>query len=149
MAEPQSKADRIFGPEEEEVEALRAAAKVDRDRSSIEQGRRIGGLPGAMMAGAMIALRDIYEGPKRDDGVVTVDAPSEPHDVDRDGVELSRRRDRWRRRRRGAAAAPHRTGRRRPPAIPSPPLTPIWAISTCTIPPRCRSDRRWGVRGSG
>jgi hypothetical protein len=89
MAEPQSKADKIFGPEEEEVEALREAAKVDRDRSSIEQGRRIGGLPGAMMAGAMIAIRDIYEGPKRDDGVVTVDAPSEPRDVDRDGVELS------------------------------------------------------------
>jgi hypothetical protein len=89
MAEPQSKADRIFGPDEEEVEALKAAAKVDRDRSSIEQGRRIGGLPGAMMAGAMIALRDIYEGPKRDDGVVTVDAPSEPHDVDRDGVSLA------------------------------------------------------------
>lgn len=88
MPEPESTADRIFGPDEEEVEALKEAAKVDRDRSSVEQGRRIGGLPGAMMAGAMIALRDIYEGPKRDDGVVTVDAPSEPHDVDRDGVEL-------------------------------------------------------------
>jgi hypothetical protein len=89
MAEPQSKADRIFGPDEEEVDAIREVAKADRDRSSIEQGRRMGGLPGAMMAGAMIALRDIYEGPKRDDGVVTVDAPSEPHDVDRDGVELT------------------------------------------------------------
>ena len=89
MAEPDNTADRIFGPDEEEVEALKEAAKHERDRSSIEQGRRIGGLPGAMMAGAMIALRDIYQGPKRDDGVVTVDAPSEPHDVDRDGVELS------------------------------------------------------------
>jgi hypothetical protein len=81
-------ADRVFGPDQEEVDALKAAAKIDRDRSSIEQGRRVAGLPGAMMAGAMIALRDIYEGPKRDDGVVTVDAPSEPHDVDRDGLEL-------------------------------------------------------------
>jgi hypothetical protein len=88
MAEPHNTADRVFGPEEEEVEALKAAVKADRDRSSIEQGRRIGGLPGAMMAGAMIALRDIYEGPKRDDGQVVVDAPSEPGDVDRDGVEL-------------------------------------------------------------
>ncbi len=43
-----------------------------------------------MMAGAMIALRDIYEGPKRDDGAVTVDAPSEPHDVDRDGRRVAR-----------------------------------------------------------
>ena len=88
MAEPKINLDDVFGPDEEEIEALKAAAKVDRDRSSVEQGRRIGGLPGAMMAGAMIALRDIYEGPKRDDGAVVVDAPSEPHDVDRDGVEL-------------------------------------------------------------
>ena len=63
--------------------------KAERDRSSIEQGRRIGGLPGAMMAGALLALRDIYESPKRDDGQVVVDAPSEPHDVDRDGVQLA------------------------------------------------------------
>jgi hypothetical protein len=89
MAEPSSPADRIFGPEPDEIEALREADKADRDRSSVEQGRRIGGLPGAMMAGAMIALRDIYEGPKRDDGQVVVDAPSEPHDVDEDGVELT------------------------------------------------------------
>ena len=52
----------------------------------IAQGRRIGGLPGAMVAGAMIAIRDIYEGPKRDEAPVVVDAPSEPHDIDRDGV---------------------------------------------------------------
>ena len=91
MAEPERKVDHIFDvdPDDEaDVEAVAKAAKAERDRSSIEQGRRIAGLPGAMMAGAMLALRDIYEGPKRDDGVVTVDAPSEPHDVDRDGVEL-------------------------------------------------------------
>jgi hypothetical protein len=89
MAEPERKVGDIFGPDDEEIEALREAAKLDRDRSSIEQGRRIGGLPGAMVAGAMIALRDIYQGPKRDDGVVVVDAPSEPHDVDREGVTLA------------------------------------------------------------
>jgi hypothetical protein len=89
MTEPESNVGDIFGPDEEEIEALREAAKADRDRSSVEQGRRIGGLPGAMMAGAMVALRDIYEGPKRDDGVVVVDAPSEPHDVDQDGVTLA------------------------------------------------------------
>ena len=54
-----------------------------------ERGRKIGGAPGAVMAGMMIALRDIYENPKRDDVPVVVDAPSEPHDVDRDGVELA------------------------------------------------------------
>jgi hypothetical protein len=88
MAESASPADRVFGPEPEEIEAIALAAQADRDHSSIEQGRRIGGLPGAMIAGAMIAIRDIYEGPKRDDGQVVVDAPSEPHDVDRDGVTL-------------------------------------------------------------
>jgi hypothetical protein len=88
MAESKKKVDDIFGPDEEEIVAIREAAKADRDRSSIEQGRRVGGLPGAMVAGAMIALRDIYEGPKRDDGQVVVDAPSEPHDVDRDGLDL-------------------------------------------------------------
>ena len=41
----------IFGPEEEEIEALREAAKVDRDRSMIEHGRRIGGVPGARWRG--------------------------------------------------------------------------------------------------
>ena len=66
-----------------------AANRLERDRSMIAHGRRIGGVPGAIVAGAMIAVRDIYEGPKRDDGSVVVDAPSEPHDVDRDGVTLS------------------------------------------------------------
>ena len=88
MAASDSPADRIFGPEPEEIEDLALAVKADRDRSSIEQGRRIGGVPGAMMAGAMLALREIYENPKRDDGQVVVDAPDEPHDVDRDGVAL-------------------------------------------------------------
>ena len=65
-----------------------AANKAARDRSMIAHGRRIGGVPGAIVAGAMIAIRDIYEGPKRDDGSVVVDAPSDPHDVDRDGVRF-------------------------------------------------------------
>ncbi len=65
-----------------------AANKLARDRSMVAYGRRIGGVPGAIVAGAMIAVRDIYEGPKRDDGSVVVDSPSEPHDVDRDGVDL-------------------------------------------------------------
>ena len=66
-----------------------AANQLARDRSMIEHGRRIGGAAGAALAGAMIAVRDIYEGPKRDSGQVVVDAPSEPHEVDRDGVELT------------------------------------------------------------
>jgi hypothetical protein len=84
--EEQERLDAIAQADRDRVEA---ANKASRDRSMIDYGRRIGGLPGAMVAGAMIAIRDVYEGPKRDDGSVVVDAPSEPHDVDRDGVSLA------------------------------------------------------------
>ena len=71
------------------VARVHAANQLARDRSMVEHGRRIGGAAGAALAGAMIAIRDVYEGKaKRDDGQVVVDAPSEPHDVDRDGVTL-------------------------------------------------------------
>jgi hypothetical protein len=91
MAEPVRSAGHIFDVDDDDEADARTvgeAIKAERDRSSVEHGRRIGGLPGAMVAGAMIALRDIYESPKRDDGQVVVDAPSEPHNVDRDGVQL-------------------------------------------------------------
>lgn len=69
--------------------ALLAAANVQaRNNAMRERGRQIGGLAGAAMAGAMIAIRDIYEGPPKDEGSVVVDSPTEPEDVDRDGVEL-------------------------------------------------------------
>jgi hypothetical protein len=58
------------------------------DQEMIERGRRVGGVAGAAMAGMMVALRDIYETPKRDDGAVVVDAPSEPHDAHRDGMQF-------------------------------------------------------------
>ena len=54
----------------------------------IAEGRRKGGAVGAAMAGAMIALRDIIEGPKKDEGVVVVDSPTDPIDLDEDGVRL-------------------------------------------------------------
>jgi len=68
---------------------VRARNRLARDRSMVEHGRRIAGAPGAMMAGAMIALRDIYEAPKDDQIVAVSESPDEPHDVDRDGVNLS------------------------------------------------------------
>lgn len=67
---------------------MRDAYVAERNRSMRDRGRQIGGVPGAMVAGLMIALRDIYETPKRDNGSVVVDSPSEPHDVDRDGLDL-------------------------------------------------------------
>jgi len=72
----------------DEEALIRDAAIAERNRSMRERGRQIGGTPGALVAGMMIALRDIYEAPKRDNGSVVVDSPSEPHDVDRDGLEL-------------------------------------------------------------
>ena len=76
------------GDEFDEAALIRDAAIAERNRSMRERGRQIGGTPGAVMAGMMIALRDIYESPKRDNGSVVVDSPSEPHDVDRDGLDL-------------------------------------------------------------
>ena len=72
-----------------ELAALHDARLAERNRSMRDRGRRIGGAPGAVVAGMMIAFRDIYEHPPRDEGSVVVDAPTEPHDVDRDGVELT------------------------------------------------------------
>ena len=69
--------------------AVGAADKAARDRSMVEHGRRIGGAPGAALAGAMIALRDIYEGPARDEVVAISEHPGEPVDVDHDGVNLA------------------------------------------------------------
>lgn len=72
----------------DEAALMRDAYIAERNRSMRNRGRQIGGVPGAMVAGLMIALRDIYESPKRDNGSVVVDSPSEPHDVDRDGLDL-------------------------------------------------------------
>lgn len=74
--------------EEELLAALRARGAAEDRRSMVARGRQIGGVPGAVMAGIMVALRDIYELP-RDSGAVVVDAPSEPHDVDRDGLAFA------------------------------------------------------------
>jgi hypothetical protein len=58
-------------------------------RSSIEAGRRKGGLAGAALAGSMLALRDIYEGPPKDQLPIEIEASGEPHDVDRDGITMN------------------------------------------------------------
>lgn len=66
-----------------EAEEAVAARRV----SMIEAGRRKGGVFGAAAAGAMIGLRDIYEGPRDDDDIVIeVEAPSDPTDIDVDGI---------------------------------------------------------------
>jgi hypothetical protein len=67
------------------IEAEEAAAA--RRVSMIEAGRRKGGVLGAAAAGAMLGLRDVYEGPPKDDAIVVVDeAPGDPLDIDLDGI---------------------------------------------------------------
>jgi hypothetical protein len=73
-----------------ELALLRDAAKAERYQAMRERGRQIGGVPGAMMAGLMIALRDIYDPPpRRDDGIPMVEAPGDPHDLDREGMDFT------------------------------------------------------------
>ncbi len=72
--------DEYIGAYEERLAQQRA--------SSIEAGRRKGGVAGAAMAGAMLAVADIVEGPKKDDKPVTVEASSDPDDIDRDGIDV-------------------------------------------------------------
>jgi hypothetical protein len=68
--------------EEEEVIA-------EQRRSAIEAGRRKGGIAGAAMAGAMLALSEIYEGPKKDEMVAVSESPGDPGDIDTDGIEMT------------------------------------------------------------
>lgn len=62
---------------------------ADQRASAIAAGRRRGGVAGAAMAGAMLAVSDIVEGPKKDDAPVTVEASGDPHDLERDGFDLT------------------------------------------------------------
>jgi hypothetical protein len=93
MAEPDDAQDRleVLDPDEIDVEGIvdeeRAAA---RRLSSIEAGRRMGGAAGAGLAGAMLAVSEIYEGPPKDADVVAVaEHPGEPTDIDTDGIDVT------------------------------------------------------------
>ncbi len=57
--------------------------------SAIEAGRRQGGVAGAAMAGAMLAISEIYEGPRRDEIVAVAETPDEPTDIDLDGIDVT------------------------------------------------------------
>ena len=58
-------------------------AYAARRLSAIEAGRRKGGVAGAAMAGVMLSLQEIYQGPVKDDTpVAEAEAPGEP---DEDG----------------------------------------------------------------
>lgn len=74
------------GIDTDAVEAEELAA--ERRTSAIAAGRRKGGLAGAAMAGAMLAISEIYEGPKRDEIVAVSESPDDPTDIDKDGIRV-------------------------------------------------------------
>lgn len=74
-------------PEATERVAAEEEAAVRR-LAAIEAGRRKGGVAGAAMAGAMLAISEIYEGPKRDESVAVSESPDEPDDIDTDGITV-------------------------------------------------------------
>lgn len=75
---------------------------------AVRHARRRYGVAGAMLAGAMVALRDLLEKPK-DDQAVVVDAPSEPTDMDHDGITVPV----------APGMAAHSPARLRPPTDPA------------------------------
>ncbi len=85
-----SAADRAFPASAHDEFITQQEARLAEQRASaIEAGRRKGGLAGAAMAGAMMAVAEVYEGPPKEDAPVTVEASSDPNDIDKDGVEVS------------------------------------------------------------
>jgi len=76
-------------PTYDEFLAREEARLAEQRASSIEAGRRKGGAAGAAMAGAMLAVAEIYEGPPKEDAPVTVEASSDPNDIDKDGVDVT------------------------------------------------------------
>lgn len=76
-----------------EIDADAIAAEeayAARRLSAIEAGRRRGGLAGAAMAGAMLSLQEIYDGPVRDDTPVAMaESPGGPGDPDAAGIDFT------------------------------------------------------------
>jgi hypothetical protein len=69
-----------------EQEERAAAARL----SAIAAGRRKAGVFGAAAAGAMLGLRDVFEGPPKDDTIVAIaESPGGPGDIDTDGISVT------------------------------------------------------------
>ena len=74
--------DRAARPPVDVVDDL-----ADDRPAAIRRARRLGGLPGAVLAGALMGLKDVLDPPK-DKQAVVVEASSEPHDIDKDGIDM-------------------------------------------------------------
>ena len=72
-------ADIDQGIDAEAIEAEEAYAA--RRLSAIEAGRRKGGVAGAAVAGMMLSLQEIYQGPVKDDTPVAMaESPGDPNE---------------------------------------------------------------------
>jgi hypothetical protein len=82
-AMPESEdADQAF------IRAAEAQTAIAR-AAAIAAGRRKGGVAGAALAGAMFAVAEVYEGPRKEKTSVVVEASSDPNDLDADGLEVT------------------------------------------------------------
>ena len=64
--------------------------RASRKLSSIEAGRRKGGLLGAALAGAMVTLSELYEGKEVKDDIEEVsESAGKVGDIDKDGIGLT------------------------------------------------------------
>lgn len=64
-----------------------ASAKAMHDGR--EAGRRKAGVAGAALAGMMLAMQEIYEGPLPEQLTIVADADGDPEDPDVDGMSFS------------------------------------------------------------
>jgi hypothetical protein len=60
---------------------------VEPSADLVRRAQRKAGFAGAVVMGAMVAIRDVLEEERKTDPV-TVEASSDPHDIDRDGVRV-------------------------------------------------------------
>jgi hypothetical protein len=65
-----------------------AVGPVTDHAAVIRRARSKAGGGGAILAGAMLGLRDVLSGPKKEQIAVVVDAPTEPIDLDEHGIQV-------------------------------------------------------------
>jgi hypothetical protein len=85
---------REFAGSDQEVQERiirdREEYRASRKLSSIEAGRRKGGLLGAAMAGAMVTLSELYEGKEIKDDIEEVsESAGKVGDIDKDGIGVT------------------------------------------------------------
>jgi hypothetical protein len=85
--------ERFAVPDEElqaRIVSDREEYRASRKLSSIEAGRRKGGLLGAALAGAMVTLSELYEGKEIKDDIEEVsESAGKVGDIDKDGIGLT------------------------------------------------------------